>query len=234
MKINHLKILSLIILLPFFVTAQKSTPDTDLSYAVRRNVADRYGIKTFSKVKSLKFTFNVKFKGITKTRKWLWDVKNNRVTYWGPDKNGKNIEYTYNYKNVNKNNSKEKTIDSRFVNDHYWLLFPFHLVWDKKVEISYKKNVTAPISKKKNYRMIVTYPKQAGGYTPGDIYELYIGKDNLINEWVYRPGGSTKTKFPITWEKHKNFNGIIISTEHNDRSRDFKLWFSNISVVLDN
>ena len=234
MKFKYSRILFLVFLIPFFVSAQKNIKDKKLDKpALVKIVADKYGLENFSKVKSIAFTFNVQFKGIKKSRKWLWNVKDNYVTYWGPDVDGKQIEYIYNHSRVNKDNPKEKTIDSRFINDQYWLLFPFHLVWDKKAEIKDEKMKVAPISKKKERCLIVSYPKRAGGYTPGDAYELYIGKDNLINEWVYRPGGGTKTKFPISWEKHKNYNGILISTEHNGKAKDFKLWFTGISVVLD-
>jgi len=224
----------LTIFFSFIIFAQKNLKDKRNNKPVfAKTVAKNYGLENFSKVKSIAFTFNVKFKGITKSRKWLWNVKDNYVTYWGPDNSGKLIEYVYNHSRVNKDNQNEKTIDSRFINDQYWLLFPFHLVWDKKAEITDKKMKVAPISKKKEHCLIVSYPKHAGGYTPGDAYELYVGKNNLINEWVYRPGGSTKTRFPISWEKHKKYNGILISTEHNGKAKDFKLWFTGISVVLD-
>ncbi|MCH8169693.1 MAG: hypothetical protein IIB07_01000 [Bacteroidetes bacterium] len=233
MKFKYNRILSFVLLLPLFISSQENIKNKNYNkpdYA--KTVADKYGLENFSKVKSIAFTFNVQFKKNTRTRKWLWDVKNKTVTYWGPDKDGKPIEFQLKTDKKDKNKD-EKVIDSRFINDQYWLLFPFHLIWDKKAIITDKGNRKAPISKKNTRCLIVQYPKDAGGYTPGDIFELYTGKDNLIQEWVYRPGGSTKTKFPISWENHKNFNGIIISTKHIGKARDFKLWFTDISVVLE-
>lgn len=234
MKFKYSRILFLFLLFPFFIFAQKNLKDKKHNKPdYVKTVADKYGLENFSKVKSIAFTFNVEFQGIRKTRKWLWNVKDNYVTYWGSDNNGKQIEYIYNRGRVNKENSNEKNIDSRFINDQYWLLFPFHLVWDEKAVITDKKMEVAPLNNKKARYLVVTYPKRKGGYTPGDIYELYVGKDNLIQEWVYSPGGNTKNKFSVSWEDHKNYNGIIISTKHFSKARDFKLWFTDISVVLD-
>ena len=88
-----------------------------------------------------------------------------------------------------------------------------------------------PLNKKKEADcLIVKYPASAGGYTPGDIFELYIGKDNLIHEWIYRAGGKKDGRI-LTWEDHKNFNGLNISTVHNVADKTFKLWFSDIKVI---
>ena len=234
MKFKYISPIILVLLFTLFISAQENSKDKKYNKPdYVKTVADTYGLKNFSKVKSIAFTFNVQFKGITKTRKWLWNVKNNYVTYWGPDNQGKQIEYVYNHGRVNKDNPNEKAIDSKFSNDQYWLLFPFHLVWDKKAIITDKNMQVAPIKNNRTHCLVVKYPKQSEDYTPGYAYDLYIGKNNLIQEWVYKPGGNTKTIFPVTWENHKNFNGIIISTKHIGKGKDFKLWFTDISVQLD-
>ena len=47
---------------------------------------------------------------------------------------GKNIETKVDY-------------DKGFINDKYWLLVPFQLVWDTSATISEPKNVQSPINK---------------------------------------------------------------------------------------
>ena len=37
----------------------------------------------------------------------------------------------------------------------------------------------------------------------------------------------------LTWEGYKNFNGLKISTVHNVADKSFKLWFSDVKVVLE-
>jgi hypothetical protein len=105
------------------------------------------------------------------------------------------------------------------------------MVWDKKAEIVDAGTRPYPLSKKDARCLIVKYPSEAGGYTPGDIFELYIGKDNLIHEWIYRRGGKKDGRI-LTWEEYKNFNGLNLSTVHNNEDKSFKLWFSGIEVLL--
>lgn len=219
--------ISLIVISVFFVST--SYPQTQNSFAGK--VANTYGFKKFSKVKTISFTFNVKTKSRSISRSWYWEPATNKVTYNGPGKDGKQITFSYITGIVDKNDSMKTFVDARFINDQYWLLFPFHLVWDKKAEISDVGMKQYPISKKQAQCLIVEYPPSAGGYTPGDIFELYIGKDNLIHEWVYREGGR-KNGRAFTWEGYKGLNGLNISTIHNVADKSFKLWFSDIKVVL--
>ena len=198
---------------------------------VAKKIAEAYGINNFNKVKSLAFTFNVKTKDRTIARNWYWKPSTNKVTYKGQGKDGKIITYSYVTGSIDKNDSLKSYVDARFINYQYWLLFPFHLNWDKKAELQYFAKKFFPISKKAAGCLIVKYPPSAGGYTPGDIFELYIGKDNLIHEWIYRAGGK-KNGSALTWEDYKNFNGINISTMHNVQDKSFKLWFSDIKIDL--
>ena len=208
-----------------------STSPSQAQNSLTEKVANAYGFKNFSKVKSISFTFNVKTKNRNIARSWYWEPGTNKVTYKGPGKDGKPVTYSYITGTIDKNNTVRSFVDARFINDQYWLLFPFHLIWDKKAEITNAGTRHYPISKKGDATcLIVKYPPSAGGYTPGDIFELYIGKDNLIHEWVYRAGGK-KDGRALTWEGYKNFDGLYISTMHNVADKSFKLWFSNIKVV---
>ena len=225
---SALFILSLILVFFFdfnnlnaFVKPGKQNDKMPLS----QSVAEKYGFNNFSKVKSIAFTFNVQ-KGKKKfLRSWYWEPETHKVTYKGIGKDGKEMNYSYYENKVDKKDTIATFVDANFINDQYWLLFPFHLVWDKKVDIEDAGSKPYPISKKTAHCLIVKYPDSAGGYTPGDIFELYIGKDDLIHEWVYRPGGSTTKRNAMTWEKNKNFKGILISTEHIGSNNNFKLWF---------
>ncbi len=199
--------------------------------ALAKKVADTYGFNSFDKVKSVSFTFNVKTKNRKISRSWYWEPGTNKVTFKGPGKDGKEISYSYITGNIDRNDSLKAFVDARFINDQYWLLFPFHLIWDKKAELTDAGMKPYPISKKTSHCLIVKYPPSAGGYTPGDIFELYIGKDNLIHEWVYREGGK-KNGRALTWEGYKNYNGLKISTIHNVVGKSFKLWFSSVKIVL--
>ena len=122
-----------------------------------------------------------------------------------------------------------KKIDAAFINDNYWLLFPFHLVWDNNVKFTDEGMKKYPIGKGVGRALMVKYSDKVG-YTPGDAFELFLDKDYKIHQWIYLHGGSSKNPRPATWVGNKNFNGLIISTLHNGPDKKFKLWFSGVKV----
>jgi len=202
-----------------------NTDSLDLTLSER--VAWTYGINEFFKVKSISYTFNVINNGKELHRTWRWDPKTNIVTYWGKDKSGKNITITYNRKG--KMDEKLKKIDAVFINDNYWLLFPFHLVWDNHIDIKDAGMKKFPIGKGEGNCLIVKYLGNYG-YTPDDVFELYLMKNYTIHQWVYLQGGSTRNPRPATWQGNKKFGKIMISTLHYGPHKRFKLWFTNIKV----
>jgi hypothetical protein len=80
-------------------------------------------------------------------------------------------------------------IDPAFINDQYWLLFPFHLVWDSNAKVEDTGMQKLPLGKGSAKRVVVTYPSE-GGYTPGDTWELFVGPDNHVHE----PGSSPRSR----------------------------------------
>ena len=223
--------ITLVLVLLCFLVFSNTAFTQNKTEKFAEKIANEYGFQSFSKVKSVSFTFNVEVKGRHIARSWYWEPGTDRVTYNGPGKDGKSVSYSYTTGNIDKNDSIKSFVDARFINDQYWLLFPFHLIWDKKAELTDAGMKPYPISKKQSHCLIVKYPPSAGGYTPGDIFELYLGKDNLIHEWVYRQGGK-KDGRALTWEGYKTYNGIKISTMHNVADKSFKLWFSGVKIAL--
>jgi hypothetical protein len=227
MRFNAKGIFYLIAVFILLVANNKSAYAAEYK-SLRLLVAQKYGLEEFEKIKEINFTFNVEKEGKKIKRKWKWEPKTQKVTYWGKDGTGNETEYEY-YRNNLK--EKDKTIDHWFINDQYWLLFPFHLIWDEGIEITEKSEQKHPISKEDGRLLSVKYLNDQG-YTPGDIYELYIGKDNLIKEWIYRRGGGNPTLI-TTWENNKKYGPIIISTEHKNTDNTFKLWFTDMEVELE-
>jgi hypothetical protein len=46
-----------------------------------------------------------------------------------------------------------------------------------------------PLGKGSAEKVVVKYPAKAGGYTPGDTWELYVRRDNRVEEFIYDRGG---------------------------------------------
>ena len=209
-----------LILLSASILACKNEPAKEIP--ITEKVAQANGLKEFDDVKELQFTFNVKANDTLRTsRQWTWEPKTNMVTLTSKDST-----VTYNHKTEA---AQHEWVDQRFINDQYWLLFPFHLAWDE-MEWEHTQEAIAPISGEQMQRVTVKYPAGAG-YTPGDMYEIYFGEDHLIREWVYLSGGSRENPFPATWEDYEDFNGIKIAKMHTNKDGSFELFFTDVVVT---
>src|SRR5437879_13560137 len=80
-------------------------------------------------------------------------------------------------------------VEPAFVNDNYWLLFPFHAYWDKSATVTDKGMQKLPIGTGSAELVGVKYPAEAGGYTPGDSWDLYVGKDHRRQAMRCHRGG---------------------------------------------
>lgn len=207
-------------LLLFVISLLLSCSETPEKTIIQK-IANANGFEKFEDVEELRYTFNVKVNDTLRTsRAWTWRPKDKTATITTPDST-----VTYNYETEAPQN--EKT-DQRFINDQYWLLFPFHLVWDD-MEWEHTEQATAPISGEQMQRVTVTYPDGAG-YTPGDVYEIYFGNDYMIKEWVYLSGGSRENPFATTWENYEEHKGIPIAKTHKNADGSFELFFTDVSV----
>ncbi|MGM0932252.1 MAG: hypothetical protein ACQEWD_02275 [Bacteroidota bacterium] len=186
-----------------------------------QEIARAHGFENFKDVEEIKFTFNVKVGDSVRTsRSWHWKTSNDEIRLTEGD-----ISRTY-----VKDDSiadDEKELDQKFINDSYWLLFPFQLVWSD-AKISEEKKAEAPISKKEMRNITVSYPSE-GGYTPGDSYEIFYEDDLILKEWIYKSADGSR-KSPTTWEDYKDFNGLKIARSHKSPDGSFELFFSGIEV----
>lgn len=185
-------------------------------------IAFANGFEYWKNVSQLDFTFNVDRDTTHFERSWSWKPKSGDVTMIS----GKDT-ISYNRKSID---STSLNADKGFVNDKYWLLAPFQLVWDKSATISESVTEIAPISKKQMNKITITY-SQDGGYTPGDAYDFYYGDDFMIKEWVYRRGNSKEPSMMTTWEDYEDFNGIKIAKTHKRPDSNWKLHFTDIKVL---
>jgi hypothetical protein len=91
-----------------------------------------------------------------------------------------------------------------------------------------------PLGKGSAKRVVVKYPSE-GGYTPGDTWELYVGSDNRVEEFVYHRGGPTKPSVVIaTWAGYKKAGPLLISTDRRGTAdgKPLRVSFSDVSVKL--
>ena len=208
------------ILFSLFVYSGFSQTDGN---ALAQKVANAYGIKDFKKAKSMSFTFNVKRDTFPITyRSWDWNMEKNIVTMKDP-------KQTVTYRRDTIRSAAMKNIDGKFINDQYWLLFPFHIVMDKGCTLTEKDNVKAPIGKTNSTMLTVQY-NNVDGYTPGDAYDLYIDKNYMVTEWVYRSKGVAKPSLNTRWENTLKNKGVKTATNFPSEDGKFKIYFTGVSV----
>lgn len=198
-------------------------------------LAKTYGLDSFDQVDEIRYTFNAEFPGVTVSRSWDWQPKTGQVSYEGKDKDGKPVKATYVRSHMSSQSDAVKNdIDPGFVNDNYWLLFPFHAYWDTGANVQDKGEQPLPLGNGSAQLLSVKYPSDVG-YTPGDTWDLFVGKDNRVEQFVYRRGGPKKPSVvTASWEGYKKAGPILISTEHRGTADagPLHLFFSNVAVKL--
>ena len=201
-----------------------------------QKLADTYGLQSFGQIEAIRYTWNVSFPGVNISRTWTWEPKTGQITYEGKDKDGKPVKVTYLRSQLSSQPDNVKNeIDPGFQNDNYWLIFPFHVYWDKSATVTDEGMQKLPIGAGTADKVVVKYPAAGGGYTPGDTWTLYVGKDGRVEAFRYDRGGPKKPRVVIaTWTGYKMAGPLLVSTEHRGTADGgpFHLWFTNVAVKL--
>jgi len=208
--------------------AQKRPP-------ILEQLAKTYGLDSYGQIEAIRYTWNAQFPGVNVSRSWVWEPKTNKVSYEGKDKDGKPVEVTYMRSELSSQPDAVKNeVDPGFINDNYWLLFPFHAYWDTSATVTDQGMHKLPVGNGSAALVAVKYPNE-GGYTPGDTWELYVGKGNRVEQFVYHRGGPKKPSLVIaTWAGYKKAGPLLISTEHRGTAdgKPVHIFLSDVSVKL--
>lgn len=198
-------------------------------------LARTYGLDSFGQIEAIRYTWNAQFPGVNISHSWVWEPKTNKVSYEGKDKEGKPVKVSYMRSELSGQPEAVKSeVDPAFVNDNYWLLFPFHAHWDTSATVTDQGMKQLPIGNGSAKLVSVKYPNQ-GGYTPGDTWDLYVGKDDRVEQFVYHRGGPKKPSVVITtWEGYKKAGPLLISTDHQGTAdgNPVRIFISDVSVKL--
>jgi hypothetical protein len=199
-------------------------------------IAKAYGLDSFGQIDAIRYTWNAQFPGVNVSRSWVWEPKTNKVSYEGKDKDGKPVKVTYMRSELSSQSDAVKNeVDPGFTNDNYWLLFAFHAYWDTSATVTDQGMHKLPLGNGSAELVAVKYPAEGGGYTPGDTWELYVGKDNRVEQFAYHRGGPKKPSVVIaTWAGYKKAGPLMISTEHRGTAdgKPLHLFFSDVAVKL--
>ena len=203
---------------------------------ILEKIAKTYGIESWDKVDAIRYTWNADIPGLFKaTHKWEWEPKTGKISYESTDKEGKPVKVAYDSSQLSSQSDQVKNeVEPAFVNDNYWLLFPFHAYWDKSASVIDQGMFNLPQGSGRAELVPVKYPAD-GGYTPGDTWDLYVGKDNRVEYFVYHRGGAKPpSRVFATWTGYKKAGPILISTEHRGTAdgKPLHIFITNLSVKL--
>jgi hypothetical protein len=209
--------------------AQKRAPILD-------QIAKTYGVDSYGQIEAIRYTWNGEIPGVFKlAHAWEWEPKTNKVSYEGKDKDGKPVKVSYMRSELSSQSDAVKNeVDPAFINDNYWLLFPFHAYWDTSATVTDQGMHKLPLGNGSAKLVAVKYPNE-GGYTPGDTWELYVGKDNRVQQFVYHRGGPKKPSLvTATWAGYKKAGPLLVSTEHRGTAdaKPLHIFLSDVSVKL--
>jgi hypothetical protein len=217
-----------VLMLPATSWAQQLPP-------IAEQMAKTYGLDSFGQIEGIRFTFNAELPGVKLARKWEWNPKTDAVSYEGKDKEGQPVKAAYQRAQLGSQSDAIKNeIEPAFTNDQYWLLFPFHVVWDRSATVTDEGMQKLPIGNGSAEHVVVKYPS-AGGYSEGDTWELFVGADKRVVEYVFRRGGPKKPSVvTTTWADYKKAGPLLIATDHRGTADDkpVRIFFSDVSVKV--
>ena len=226
MKTKYLVALFAILFFAACKTEPKKSEETaetiEPEKTVPERIAEAHGFDHWKDVKEITFTFNVDRDSMHFERKWDWKPKANMVTaISGAD--------TLTYDRADMDSLALKT-NSGFINDRYWLMAPFNLMWDaNNYTYEHTAEATAPISEEPMQKLTIVYANE-GGYTPGDAYDFYFKDDYIIREWAYRKSNQEEPNLVSTWEDYVNLEGLQLAKQHNRPDGSMSLYFTGLSV----
>ena len=228
---------SLFRLLVFTVSVLVATSPAQTRPPIVEEIAKTYGLDSFGQIEAIRYTWNGEIPGLFKVaHAWEWEPKTNKVSYQGKDKDGKPVKVSYVRTELGSQPDAVKNeVDPSFINDNYWLLFPFHAYWDTSADIQDKGMQKLPLGKGSAKLVAVKYPAELGGYTPGDTWELFVGEDNRVEQFVYHRGGPRKPSLvTATWSGYKKAGPLLVSTEHRGTAdgKPLHIFLSDVSVKL--
>jgi hypothetical protein len=204
---------------------------------ILEKIAKTYGLDSWNKIEAIRYTWNGEIPGLFKVaHAWEWEPKTGKITYEGKDKDGKPVKVTYDSSQLSSQSDQVRNeVEPSFVNDNYWLLFPLHAYWDTSATVTDEGVKKLPVGTGSATLVSVKYPAEAGGYTPGDTWDLYVGKDNRVQALVYHRGGPKKPSLVTAkWTGYKKAGPLLISTEHSGTadSKPLHISITNVAVKV--
>lgn len=229
-RLNIIRILALgmLSIFPAISASAQQAP------SVAEQIAKAYGLDSFGQIEALRYTWNVEFPAGKISNMWEWSPKTDTISYEGKDKEGNPVKANYQRSQLDsQSDAIKKQIDPAFANDQYWLLLPFHVVWDGAT-VTDEGVQQMPLSGRFAQKIVAKYPDE-GGYQPGDTWDLYVGADKRIAEIAYHRGAANPPKLVMaSFAGYKMAGPLLVSTDHRGTvdGKPLSISISNLAVKL--
>ena len=229
---------STILFLVFGVMFLAAAAQAQTRPPIVEELAKTYGLDSYGQIDAVRYTFNLDLPALNLklARTWTWEPKTGQVTYETKDKDGKPVKVNYNRNQLNSAPANVKDeVDPAFNNDNYWFIFPFHVYWDTSANVTVKETQKLPIGAGTATLVSVKYPAEVGGYTPGDTWDLYVGKDGRVVQFIYRRGGPKKpSNVTTTWTGYKKAGPLLVSNDHRGTAdgKPARIFFTDVAVKV--
>ncbi|MEM6899781.1 MAG: hypothetical protein AAF583_08430 [Pseudomonadota bacterium] len=166
-------------------------------------LANAHGLSDWNNVETLQFTFYVA-KEPPVSRTWLWDLSKDHVT-----RTIDGESHTIQLQNIEAGNKADTDVHKQFINDTFWLLFPFSIAWSSP-EVTDHGEVTIKLGGETTElrKLTALWPSDVG-YTPGDAYDIFVDEEQTILAWNFRKANRKKGRF-FEWKDPKDLGPIRV------------------------
>lgn len=203
---------------------------------IAEQISKAYGLDSWNQIDAIRYTWNAQLPGVNISHTWEWHPKTGEVTFEGKGSDGKPVNVSYVQSQIDNAPANVKDqVNPSFVNDQYWLLLPLHVSWDTSANVTDDGKKKLPIGNGSATLMVMKYPPEAGGFTPGDTWDLYLGANERIEAMTYHRGGPKKPSVvTVNWAGYKKAGPLLISTEHSGTAdgKPFRVFFTDVAVKL--
>src|SRR5215472_10833430 len=192
----------------FCLLAASTAPKAQTSSNIGEQLAKAHGLDGFGQIDAIRFTFNAQLPGRNVSRSWVWWPKTGQISYEGKDKDGKPVKATYVESQLNAAPANVRDeIEPAFANDKYNLIFPIQAYWDGAA-FRDKGTRKLPLGAGSAREVVVDY-------SPGDVWDLYVGSNNRVEQFVFHRGdsGMKPSLAMATWGDYKKAGSLLISTD---------------------
>src|SRR5580692_10607298 len=152
---------------------------------ILEKIAKTYGIDSWDQIQAIRYTWNGEITGLFKAaHKWEWEPKTGKVSYEGTDKDGKPVKVTYDSSQLSSQSDQVKNeVEPAFVNDNYWLLFPFHAYWDTSATVTDEGMKKLPVGAGSATLVSVKYPRKLAVIRPAILGIFMSAKTTASSTW---------------------------------------------------